>query len=130
MYCFNHYQRCIKQFFDGAKQSQQKHFAAANELLEPLPCYVNQRMFESKASYMSNNRETVANNNEKLMQLIEKCSGEKLLWARCYHLQYFTAGIDVCARNEFIKAHLYKLLMNRNTRIDEIVRTMVRSDTL
>lgn len=79
---------------------------------------------------MSNNREKVANNNEKLLQLIEKCNGEKSLWARCYHLQHFTAGVDVCARNELIKAHLYKLLMNRCSRIDEIVRTFVKSDCL
>ena len=79
---------------------------------------------------MQNNREDVANQNEKLTQLIEKCSAEKMLWARCYHLQYFTAGVDVCARNELIKAHLYKLLMNRGSRIDEIVRNLVRSDTL
>ena len=64
------------------------------------------------------------------MQLLEKLNGEKLLWARCYHLQHFTAGINVCARNELIKAHLYKLLMNRATRIDEIVRTLVKSDAL
>lgn len=64
------------------------------------------------------------------MQIIEKVNGEKLLWGRCYHLQYFTCGVDVCARNELIKAHLYKLLMNRNSRIDEVIRTMVKSDTL
>ena len=41
LFCFNHYQRCIRLFFDSAKDSQQKHFAKANELLDPLATYSN-----------------------------------------------------------------------------------------
>lgn len=41
LYCFNHYLRCIRAFFDSAKDSQQKHFATANELLDTMPTYLN-----------------------------------------------------------------------------------------
>lgn len=55
---------------------------------------------------LRNNPEKIANNSEKLMQQIEKITGERKLWGRPYHLNHFTGGIDVCARNEASKVYL------------------------
>ena len=52
------------------------------------------------------------------------------MWARVNHLHHFTGGIDVCQRNEQIKGQLYKLLMNRNSRLHDISRILMKSDCL
>jgi hypothetical protein len=53
-------------FFDSAKDSQAKHFATANEMLEALPIISNQRAFESRLSKLDRNRPKYSNGNEKL----------------------------------------------------------------
>jgi hypothetical protein len=65
-----------------------------------------------------------------LSQIIEKIYSERQLWAKIYHLIHFTAGIDVCARNEAIKAFLFNLMMNKNGPIDEMAKQLTKSDCL
>ena len=74
-------------FFDNCKDSQLKHLTAANEALDSLPIVVNQRSYESRIIKLNNNREKLANQNEKLNQLIEKVYSERALWSRVNHLQ-------------------------------------------
>jgi SAM-dependent MidA family methyltransferase len=71
-------------FFDSAKDSQAKHFATANELLDVMPVIANQRSFEARLSKLDRNRAKYANGSEKLSQIIEKVYSERYSWARAY----------------------------------------------
>jgi len=53
-------------FFDSAKDSQAKHFATANEMLDTIALLANQRVFDAKMSKLDRERQTYANGNEKL----------------------------------------------------------------
>jgi len=79
---------------------------------------------------LSREREKFCNQNEKLLQHIEKICNERTLWGRCYHLSHFTGGIDVCARNEASKAYLLQHFMRRDTPVFEAARTISKSDCL
>ena len=81
-------------------------------------------------SKLRNQHEKLANNSDKLFQHIEKIIGERKYWAKCYHLNYFTGGIDVCARNEASKAYLMQHFLRKDTPIEEAAKTISKSDCL
>lgn len=77
-----------------------------------------------------NDREEIANKNEKLFQLLEKICSERLLWGKPYHTQHFTGGVNFCLRNENIKLHLMQHFMRKDTPIDACAKTISKSDCL
>jgi len=62
--------------------------------------------------------------------LLEKVYTERHYWAKVYHMAHFTGGIDVCSRNELIKAHLLVHFMRRDTSLEDAAKAISRSDCL
>eukprot|EP00347_Sterkiella_histriomuscorum_P008161 403346149 len=130
LFCFDHYQKSIRHYFDNAKGSQQKYLSKALQLLEPLPQIEDQRYFESQMDELKKEQQEYANNNDKLFQLLDKIHNERNSWARVQHLQNFTGAFKVCERNEVIKNFMYHLINRKDTPIEETARILSKSDCI
>jgi hypothetical protein len=91
LYCYQHYQRCIRHYFANVKESQKKYLLKGNNQLDPLPMIDELKEFESRINNIKANQEAIANNCDKLNQLMEKIMNERNYWSRTVHLGYFTA---------------------------------------
>lgn len=99
-------------------------------MLDPLPLIDELKEFDSRVNYIKANQEAIANNCEKLNQLIEKILNERNYWSRPVHLGYFTAQLNFAERNESIKVKLNEFFVEKRHSVDEIARFLCKSDGL
>ena len=130
LYCYTHYQRCIRHYFENAKPSQKKYLEKGSAYLDPLPLLDEQKEFDSKMSYLRANQQDLANGGEKLFQLIEKICNEKGFWSRCVHQGHFTGQVNFCERTESIKVRINDYFGEKRMTVDEITRFISKSDGL